>query len=335
VGADSHQSSALRAARVAAGLSQEKLAERVNAEIESATGKLGALDGNTISRLERGAIGRPARRTIDALCRVLGVDTETELGFDRPAVNVEAVRHDVAKPWKVGPDALDAIGTVLAGLRRLEDATNSRTVASSVDQQIAIVQKFAKDATHEHRQQAVALAAEASTYRGWLALDMRDWKTADRSLNDATALAYEGQTQNLLVEAVGFKSYAALKRGEIVAAVSLRHAAQPLAQSEVERAVASLHLARTLAIAGDFPASDKALALADKAIEAAQGVPRDDYHYYVTDPWLLIQHGLVHAWAGRKQQAASDIAAGLADMPAEQRESEWAAEYRKMLERVS
>lgn len=316
----------LRAARKAAGLSQGQLAERVNAATGRAT-----LDGNAISRLERGVITWPGKAVRRALADVLGV-SESNLGFNR---RVDLVNAAMDKPWKVGREALDALAAVLAGLRRLEDATGSATVAPAVDVNLDTVTTFAKQAGTTHRRQAVCLAAEMSTYRGWLALDLREWSTVERRLNDATALAIEGQAQNLLVEAIGFKSYAALRRGDHVEAVSLRHAATPLARTPVEQAVAWLHLARTLAITADVHASDQALIQADAAIEKAEGVEREDFHYYVTDPWLHVQHGLVHAYAGRSQLAVHDIENGLAEMPEEQRESEWAREYADILDRIS
>lgn len=193
---------------------------------------------------------------------------------------------------------------------------------------------FAKQAGAAHRRQAVCLAAEMSTYRGWLALDLRDWPSVQRRLNDAIALSIEAQAQNLLFEAIGFKSYAALRRGDHVEAVSLRHATTPLARTPVEQAVAWLHLARTLAITADIPASDRALIQADVAIGKAEGIEREDHHYYVTDPWLQVQHGLVHAYARRPQPAARDIMNGLAGMPEQQRESAWAREYAAILERT-
>jgi transcriptional regulator with XRE-family HTH domain len=309
------------------GLSQGQLAERVNA----ATGR-NTMDANTISRLERGVITWPGRSVRRALADVLGAD-EADLGFVRKIDDPVAAAVD--KPWKVGPDALEALAAVLAGLRRLEDVTSSATVAPAVDVNLDTAVMFAKQAGSAHRRRAVTLAAEMSTYRGWLAIDLRDWAAAERRLNDATALSLEAQAQNLLVEAIGFQSYAALRRDEHVAAVSLRHATTPLARAPVEQAVAALHLARTLAITGDVTASDRALVEADTAIERAAGADRDDHHYYVTDPWLQVQHGLVHAYAGRPQLAIRDIETGLAGMPEQQRESDWAKEYAAILDRMS
>lgn len=324
----------LRAARTAAGLSQERLAERVNIEVEHATGTPGALEGATVSRMERGEIRRPRQRTVDALCRVLGASA-ADLGFEASAVDLDAIAHAADKPWRVGSEALDAVATILAGTRRLEDVTGSAAVAPTIDHQLRLIHTFARQANSAHRHQAVTLAAEISTYRGWLAIDMEDWPTATRSLNDATALAVESRAQSLLVEAIGFQSYAALKQDQKVAALSLRRAAQPLARTPVERAVACLHLARTLAIAGNIPASDRALADADTAIEQAEGTPRDDHHYYVTDPWLLIQRGLVHAYAGRRQHAARDIETGLAGIPEDWSRSSWGRRYATVLAEVS
>lgn len=69
----------LRAAR--GGRSQAAVAEAVNAEIERATGRTGALSAKSISDLECGWYTWPARPTRDALCAVLGVDDPGAIGL--------------------------------------------------------------------------------------------------------------------------------------------------------------------------------------------------------------------------------------------------------------
>lgn len=71
----------LAAARHAARLTQEKLAEMGNAECERLTGRIGGMDGEYISKLERGLHTWPHKPYRQALCAVLRVATEEDLGF--------------------------------------------------------------------------------------------------------------------------------------------------------------------------------------------------------------------------------------------------------------
>jgi len=64
------------------GLSQQELAERLN-DIASDFDETGALDGNHISRWERGVVARPRSTHQRMLARVLDASIE-ELGFVRP-----------------------------------------------------------------------------------------------------------------------------------------------------------------------------------------------------------------------------------------------------------
>lgn len=65
-------------------LSRQELADRVNTQVERATGRPGALDANYIGKLERGVISWPRDHYRAAFRAVLGIATDRELGFTRP-----------------------------------------------------------------------------------------------------------------------------------------------------------------------------------------------------------------------------------------------------------
>ncbi|MCE6993797.1 XRE family transcriptional regulator [Saccharothrix sp. S26] len=72
---------ALRVAREVAGLTQAQLADLANAQVEAATGRIGAMDADYVGKLERGVHRWPHRSYRDALRVVLDVATDRELGF--------------------------------------------------------------------------------------------------------------------------------------------------------------------------------------------------------------------------------------------------------------
>lgn len=71
----------LTAARGALGLTQEGLAELANAQVETDTGKPGAMDADYVSKLERGVHTWPGKHYRRALRTVLGAHTDADLGF--------------------------------------------------------------------------------------------------------------------------------------------------------------------------------------------------------------------------------------------------------------
>jgi len=91
-------------------MSQERLADLVNAEILRVTGRMGALTSKSISDWERGWYSWPAKPSRDALCAVLGVGDPEELGFNP---------H---RSRRVTPSPLDGSEVDLSGERVLAEA---------------------------------------------------------------------------------------------------------------------------------------------------------------------------------------------------------------------
>jgi transcriptional regulator with XRE-family HTH domain len=69
------------AARTAARLTQESLADLANVQVEQDTGKCGAMDADYVSKLERGVHRWPGKDYRHALRAVLGARTDLDLGF--------------------------------------------------------------------------------------------------------------------------------------------------------------------------------------------------------------------------------------------------------------
>jgi transcriptional regulator with XRE-family HTH domain len=71
----------LRAAREAAGFTQQQLADLANLHVEAATRRVGAMDADYIGKLERGVHSWPNKDYRQALCTALRRETEADLGF--------------------------------------------------------------------------------------------------------------------------------------------------------------------------------------------------------------------------------------------------------------
>ncbi len=71
----------LRIRRLAAGLTERELAEAVAKRVSADTGHAAALDGNYVSKLERGKITWPNSVYRRALRELFDAETDAELGF--------------------------------------------------------------------------------------------------------------------------------------------------------------------------------------------------------------------------------------------------------------
>lgn len=72
---------ALRSRRLAAGITESQVAEEVARLVSAQTGRDHALDGNYISKLERGVITWPNRAYRHAFRMLFSVLSDSELGF--------------------------------------------------------------------------------------------------------------------------------------------------------------------------------------------------------------------------------------------------------------
>ncbi|MBP2477599.1 transcriptional regulator with XRE-family HTH domain [Crossiella equi] len=75
--------------RLDLGLTQEELAQLVNAQVEIITGSPGNANGDYIGKLEARRIGRPHAHTRQALRVVLRVESDMELGFGLSGATVD------------------------------------------------------------------------------------------------------------------------------------------------------------------------------------------------------------------------------------------------------
>lgn len=55
------------------------------------------------------------------------------------------------------------------------------------------------------------------------------------------------------------------------------------------------------------------------------------WHYYFSEPFFALQIGLAHLKLGDNQDAVDHLTAGLDALPVDQRDAQWAQEYRVAL----
>lgn len=328
-------------------LSRRELAELVNAWLWNESGQRFDLDRHTIGRWERGDRRWPAESYRAALRAVLGVARDDQLGFRRPRRGEPRLREQypdvgdgddwdrldraLALPHGVDPAAVDHVARMLAATRELEDTTSARLVLPSVREQLAITEALGREARSGVRPSLAALASELHQYAGWLHTAIGRLDTAREQLDRAVALGVEADDPDRVAHALSFKAYAALQDDQPAAAASLSAAARR--DSRVFPGLRAFDAyQQALAHAGeDDPAeAQRTLAEADRLLAAVDDDPPPSGYWY-RPPFLRLQRGLVLLRLGQFPAAADDLAGGLQDMPAAERDSEWAADYKQAL----
>jgi hypothetical protein len=92
----------LRCKRLAVGFTEGQVAEEVARIVADQTGRELAIDGNYVSKLERGVITWPNRAYRDAFRALFGVSSDAELGFYPSRTRRDAERSQVTTTGLIG-----------------------------------------------------------------------------------------------------------------------------------------------------------------------------------------------------------------------------------------
>jgi hypothetical protein len=92
----------LRCRRLAVGFTEGQVAEEVARLVADQTGRELAINGNYVSKLERGVITWPNRAYRDAFRALFGVSSDAELGFYPSRTRRDAERSQVVTNGLIG-----------------------------------------------------------------------------------------------------------------------------------------------------------------------------------------------------------------------------------------
>lgn len=243
-----------------------------------------------LSQIENGHRPVPAA-VVDAYRRVLDAD---------PVVGKLAAAS--ADPASTG---VADVADILARTRRLEDRLGAGAVAPVVRGLDGIARTL-----------DYSLASEVARYRGWLEHALGRRVLADTVLRDAAQLAQDGPQR---AHALSFRSLTARHENDLGKALALADAS--LSEDGVHPAL------RTF----DRYWRGEVLARQDERRAAARAIATDptesdelpDGGYWYTPGFLAVQRGLVLACMGRREDGVAEAIAGLAQMPAEHRGTDW------------
>lgn len=94
----------LRSRRLTSGMTESQVAEEIARLVSTQTGRELAIDGNYVSKLERGIITWPNRAYRAAFRELFGVASDADLGFYSRRTRKDAERWRVSPPRTPGDD---------------------------------------------------------------------------------------------------------------------------------------------------------------------------------------------------------------------------------------
>ncbi|MFD2791951.1 helix-turn-helix domain-containing protein [Promicromonospora vindobonensis] len=245
----------------------------------------------------------------------------------------ERVAHAERVPRALDGGAVESLGGVLAAHRRLDDTVPAEVLWPIASTHHQMLVRVAGEARGPHVPALHLVVAESLQFVGWLSAQRGQYEMADRMYAQSADRAEELGAGGLASQSRRFRGSLAWEQVRLAQMVAhYAHAAQTPGAGILHRIDAGLRHAHALALLGDPAGALRALHVASDLTTAADGAAPDPFAYWLTNSWLRFPLGLAHLELGRAQDAADNLRAGLADLPDQQRDTPWTAQYRSALE---
>jgi transcriptional regulator with XRE-family HTH domain len=288
-----------------------------------------------LSELENGRKG-PSKELAIYLDRALqagGALAELVTEAPTPPEARERILYAVTRPTRLDLPAVEALADVLHAQRRLDDTLDSHILIPAVEPQWAIVSQLARDARGPHAEALYPVVAEWTQFLGWLQAEARHDAEAVRTLTQAAEQADALDSGPLAAQVENFRGYLERQRGNPRGIV--RHflaAYRTPGATLLQRVGDAVQAAHGFALLGDRQTAERLLGEASDLATAANGTAPPGAAYWLSPTFSRMGIGLAYLALGNKTEAEQHLRAGLEGLPADQRDAEWAREYREALE---
>jgi len=299
-------------------LSRVELAEAVNDWLYRNTGRFGALDGNYIARLERGAVRRPGHDYRAGFRAVLGAMDDAELGFVVPGRSHEPLRAPQSAdldPARVLPvddeapatdDYLGELRHTISHLVALDGAHGGGEVAPIALRSFRLAQRILSEGRYVPaiERDLEAVTAELGELSGWLLFDAEQQDQARAVNAEALNLAHIAGDASMewfiLSNQALVSAHTGRPRGAL--RISQRVADRDVLPGRVQ-ALFDVRAARALASLGDETAALRAFDRARSAF--ADGTTNRDpvWSWWFDERELPGHAGMMHASLGNYEKA--------------------------------
>ncbi|HEY2765668.1 MAG TPA: hypothetical protein VGJ13_16910, partial [Pseudonocardiaceae bacterium] len=330
-------------------LSRSELAELAGAAIYRHTGRVAALDGHYVAKLERGAIRWPGSDYRRALREVLGAAADSELGFRPPRRGAatapprtstvlagneterERLADVLAGRCRVDKTIVTHLAEVATAQRHIEETIGSSRVLPATLAEIELVEHLIRQACGEVWSSLVALLAEHHQLAGWMSEDSGDSHAALRHIDRGMQAAQEIDGANLVASMFGLRSHLAWGSGDAVGVVDMAQAGQRDSHRLSPAVLGCLAQmqARGHALHSQGAVADQLIDTTEGLTDQAHTHPEDEpwWMYFQTPERVLFQRGVAYVDLGRHQEAGDLLEKAQATLPASYRRDHgrWAA----------
>lgn len=318
--------SALRRLRQDAGLSQPALA------------KLVPISQTSLSRYEHDK--QTADPTVaQRLDELLHADGQLLAAMPAMATDVltpddrARIRHGIRYPSRIDAQTVTALAEVLAAQRRLDDTLGPALILPATLEQLDTVTDMLRHVAGPHRDELAALVAQYTQVAGWLRAELRHDQEAVRLLADAEQLSDEIGSGELAAQAANFRGWLARQQGLPLGVVRWFLAAHHTPGAHpAQRVGDAAQAAQGLATLGQRDEARRLLDVASGLLDKARRETPPDTAYWLTGEFHRLNIGLAHLALDEPVDAADHLAAGIAGLPEEQAQADWAVEYQEALD---
>jgi transcriptional regulator with XRE-family HTH domain len=234
------------------------------------------------------------------------------------------------RPARLDRSVIEALTTTLAAQRRLEDAMGPATLVMPLRSQLDMLTAILREARGPLRDPLGRIVAEWTEYTGWLHAACR---IDDRALAfwvRAVELADDFNNGAVAAHATAFPGYLALRQKRYRGVLRASHAA--LATPGIHPAqdiYFSLRIARAHAAIRDHAYARRLIDDAAGRVDTAGHPP--PVAYWCTSAYIKTYLGIALYELRAYSDAVDLLRSGLAEMPEEQRGTEWMREAREAL----
>lgn len=281
------------------------------------------------------------RPTVDAARRL---DEALQAGgalaalvVEAPAVTTpdddERVAYVIAQPSRLDAATVRTLADTLSAQRRLDDVLPAPAMLPWSVPQWRTVQGLAAQTRGPHAAKLHEVIAEWTQFVGWLHAEGRNDAEATRVLIEAARQADAVDSGPLAAQVENFRGYLERQRGNPRGIV--RHflaAYHTPGATALQRVGDAVQAAHGYALLGDGGSARRLLGEASDLTEAAEDETAPAAAYWLTPTFSRMGIGLTYLALGDTAAAADNLRAGLNSLPADQRDAEWAAEYREALD---
>jgi hypothetical protein len=248
-------------------------------------------------------------------------------------LDAERLAWAQAHPRRIDQAAVEALTSILAAQRHLEDSVGSVAMLGPVTAQIAAIEDLVTEARGPVRHAVVAIAQEWCQFGAWLNISVRDFPASRTLWRQTLELAVEADDATMIATVLRSRGYMAWLAGQPGPMIGLAQAVQRDPRAALSQRTLAVALeARGYAMTADAPAAERKLDEATDLAAQLDGRPSEQrpWTYWCTPQWIEGTRGITLGYLAHidryRAQAVEALTAGYTGLSEDMRRSEWASD---------